>query len=177
MPDRLTAARVIDLLGLRPLPREGGWFAETYRGADLPAAALPAGLDGPHAANTAIYYLMTAADFSAMHRLPIDEMFHFYAGDPVAQLHLLPDGKARIARLGTDLHAGERPQVLAPAGSWQGSRLEPGGRHGFALLGTTMAPGYAAADYEHGDRAALVAGWPGFAAEIAALTRDGDGGG
>lgn len=167
-----TAHDVIALLGLRPLPREGGWFAQTYRGPLLDGPALPDHLDGPHVAKTAIYYLMTPTDFSAMHRLPTDELFHFYAGDPVDQLHLLPNGDGRIVRLGTDFAAGERPQVVAPAGVWQGSRLAPGGRHGFALLGTTMAPGYADADYEHGDRAELSAVWPEWAAEIAARTRD-----
>lgn len=174
MPEFPTADEVIALLGLRPLPREGGWFAETYRGAPLDGPALPAHLDGPHVVKTSIYYLMTPTDFSAMHRLPTDELFHFYAGDPVEQLHLLPNGEGRIVRLGTDFAAGERPQVLAPAGVWQGSRLAPGGRHGFALLGTTMAPGYADADYEHGDRDTLASGWTPWAGEIALRTREDD---
>lgn len=174
MPEFPNADEVIAQLGLRPLPREGGWFAETYRGALLEDAALPGHLDGPHVVKTAIYYLMTPSGFSAMHRLPTDEVFHFYAGDPVEQLHLLPNGGARTLRLGTDFAAGERPQVIAPAGVWQGSCIAPGGRHGFALLGTTMAPGYAAADYEHGSRAALIGGWPEWADEIGARTRDDD---
>jgi uncharacterized protein len=142
VPDRLTADRVIELLGLRPLPREGGWFAETWRGPDLPPAATPH-LAGIHAEGTAIYYLVTPGAFSAMHRLPTDEVFHAYLGDPVDQLHLLPGGTGRLVRLGSDLAAGQRPQVVAPAGAWQGARLVPGGAHGYALLGTTMAPGYA----------------------------------
>ncbi len=175
MPEHPDAEAVIALLGLRPLPREGGWFSETYRGAPLEGPALPAHLTGPHVVKTSIYYLMTPTGFSAMHRLPTDELFHFYAGDPVEQLHLLPNGEGRISRLGTDFATGERPQLLAPAGVWQGSRLAAGWRHGFALLGTTMAPGYSNADYEHGDRAALIAAWPTWAQEITALTRDADG--
>lgn len=173
MPALPAAEEVIALLGLRPLPREGGWFTETYRGALLDDAALPRHLNGPHVVKTSIYYLMTPLDFSAMHRLPTDELFHFYAGDPVEQLHLLPTGEGRIVRLGTTFAVGERPQAIAPAGVWQGSRIAPGGQLGFALLGTTMAPGYADADYEHGDRDVLTTGWPDWAAEIAARTRDG----
>lgn len=172
MSEPLTADRAIALLGLRPLPREGGWFAESYRAPDLRPEAMPDHLNGPHAGKTAIYYLMTVDQFSAMHRLPTDELFHFYAGDPVEQLHLFPDGSGRILRLGIDFAAGERPQVLAPAGVWQGSRLAPHGRQGFALLGTTMAPGYSTADYEHGERAPLTAAWPDWSAEIAARCRD-----
>jgi predicted cupin superfamily sugar epimerase len=46
----------------------------------------------------------------------------------------------------------------------------PGAHHGFALLGATVAPGFDYADYEHGARAALIAAWPDFRAQIAALT-------
>lgn len=167
----LTAAAIIDLLGMRPLPNEGGWFVETHRGDPLHPAAVPPGLTGDRVHTTAIYYLMTPDGFSALHRLPIAELFHFYLGDPVEQLLLYPDGTGRLVRLGTDLSAGERPQSLVPAGIWQGSRLAAGGACGFALLGTTLAPGFEFRDYEHGDRAALLAGWPAWRDHILALTR------
>jgi len=47
----------------------------------------------------------------------------------------------------------------------------PGGR--FALLGCTVSPGFDFADYEHGQRRALVAQYPAFAEEILALTPEG----
>lgn len=68
------------------------------------------------------------------------------------------------------LAAGMRPQVVVPAGVWQGSRLTSGGR--YALLGTTVAPGFAFEDYEHGSRDALAATYPGFADRVRALTRE-----
>ena len=70
--------------------------------------------------------------------------------------------------LGSDLEAGQRPQVVVPRGVWQGARLVAGGT--FALLGTTVAPGFDFADFEPGDRAALTAAWPGHADRIRALT-------
>src|SRR5262249_25563240 len=89
----LTAQQVIDLLGLGPLPLEGGYFREPYRSAHrLPAAVLPPEYGRDKDAGTAIYYLLTPDTCSAMHRLPTDELFHFYLGDPVQQLQLLPDG-------------------------------------------------------------------------------------
>lgn len=174
MPDLLAVTDLIALFGMRPLPQEGGWFVETWRGTMLPPAATP-NLATPHAAGTAILYLVTPDGFSAMHRLPTDEVFHFYAGDPVEQLHLLPGGQGQVVRLGHDFAAGERPQVVAPAAVWQGTCLAPGGPHGYALLGTTMAPGFSPDDYEHGERAALIAGWPAWATQIGERTRDTDG--
>ncbi len=166
----LTADRIKALLDLRPLPEEGGYYAESYRADPLAPAALPGGYDGPRPFKTAIYYLLAPDTCSALHRLPTDELFHFYLGDPVEQVHLFPDGNGRVVRIGPDLLAGERPQVLAPRGVWQGARLAPGGTHGYALLGTTMAPGFDFADYEGGRREELVAAYPAFREWIEALT-------
>src|SRR5262245_1225341 len=164
----MTAEEIIARLGLKPHPVEGGYFAETYRSADvLPKAVLPRN-GGDRSLGTAIYYLLTPATVSAMHRLPTDEVFHFYLGDPVRQLQLGSDGGGREVLLGTDLAAGQRPQVVVPGGVWQGAVLEPGGR--FALLGATMAPGFDYADYQAGDRAELTARYPDFAELIGRLT-------
>lgn len=103
-----------------------------------------------------------------MHRLPSDEVFHFYLGDPVEMLQLFPDGTGRVIVMGTDLAAGMWPQVLAPRNVWQGTRLAPGGT--LALLGTTVSPGFDVADYEHGDRASLNAAFPAYRDRIVALT-------
>lgn len=166
----LTAEEVIRLLGLHPHPREGGFFAETYRaGERLDPGALPARYDGPRCLGTAIYYLLTPATCSTLHRLASDEIFHFYLGDPVEMLQLAPDGSGCRLILGADLAAGQRPQVVVPRGVWQGARLVAGGA--WALLGTTVAPGFEYRDYEDGDRAALVAAYPDFAGLIRALTR------
>jgi len=159
----LDADGVISLLDLRPHPMEGGDFRETWRS--------PVNGDGggSRSAGTAIYYLVTPHSFSALHRLTVDEVFHFYVGDPVEMLQLSPDGEGRILWLGTDLEAGMRPQAVVPAGVWQGSRLAQGGR--FALLGTTMAPGFDVGDYEAGDRAKLLREYPRFQEWIEELTR------
>jgi hypothetical protein len=160
----LTAAQIMSLLGLKPLPLEGGFFHETYRSADVFSAY---GRD--KAAGTAIYYLLTPDTFSALHRLLTDEIFHFYLGDPVHMLQLLQDGQGRELVLGSDLLAGQRPQVVVPRGVWQGSCLAPGGA--FALLGTTMAPGFDFRDYEAGDRTALARQYPAYRDRIGRLTR------
>ena len=168
----LTADDVVRLLDLRPHPIEGGFFRETYRSAGtLPAAVLPHH-GGDRAVGTAIYYLLTPRTVSEMHRLPGDEVFHFYLGDPVRQLQLHPDGTARTLTLGTDLAAGQVPQFVVPAGVWQGSHVLDG-PHGFALLGATMAPGFDYRDYVTGGRAELTARWQGHDELIARLTPQG----
>jgi len=104
-----------------------------------------------------------------MHRLASDEIFHFYAGGPVEMLLLRPDGTHSVIVIGSDIERGESPQVVIPRGVWQGCRLVPGRE--YALMGTTVAPGYDPSDYQHGDRAELTSRYPECAEMIERLTR------
>ena len=168
----LTAEQIIELLRLEPLPVEGGYYRVTYLADEtLDAATLPERYGGPRAPGGAIYYLLDGDSFSALHRLLTDEVYHFYLGQPVEMLLLYPDGHDEVVRLGTDLAAGERVQMVVPRGVWQGSRLAADSA-GFALMGTTMAPAYDQADFELGDRAALIAAYPQRAELIRTLTRE-----
>ncbi|HMF16574.1 MAG TPA: cupin domain-containing protein, partial [Gemmataceae bacterium] len=83
-------------------------------------------------------------------------------------LQLFPDGQGKTVLFGSDLVAGQSPQVIVPRGVWQGSMLEPGAS--FALLGCTVAPGFDYADYEDGKRDELIARYPDFANWIRRLT-------
>jgi predicted cupin superfamily sugar epimerase len=166
----LSAQQIIDRLRLVPLAIEGGYFRETYRSTlTLPADALPATYGAGRHVSTAIYYLLTPDTFSAIHCVKSDEVFHFYAGDAVEMVQLWPDGTGKRLILGNDLAAGHEPQVIVPAGVWQGCRLANGGS--WALMGCTVAPGFEYADYQAGDREELTADYQQFAALIASLTR------
>lgn len=166
----LTAKQIQELFKLQPLPIEGGHFSQSYRSkSTLTQPALPACYAGERGLSTAIYYMLTPDTFSAMHRLKGDEIYHFYLGDPVEMLMLKPDGAAEAVLLGQDILAGMRVQHTVAGGTWQGSRLAPGGK--YALMGTTMAPGFDQADYEQGKRDALSAQYPNYAPLIAFLTR------
>jgi uncharacterized protein len=162
----MTAEDIIRILELEPHPREGGFFKETYRS----SRALPPLETHPHPRleSTAIYYLLTPKTYSRLHKLLGDEVFHHYAGDAVEMLQLFPDGSSKVLLLGKDLAAGQRPQVLAPAHVWQGSRLLEGGT--WALLGCTVAPGFEYADYVDESRAYFLERYPQEAARITALT-------
>lgn len=158
------------MLGLKPLPREGGFYAESYRSDEsLAAQCLPARYGGDRIFGTAIYFLLTPETFSALHKLVSDEVYHFYLGDPVELLCLRGHGSGEVLTMGSDLDGGMRLQIAVPRGAWQGSRLRPGGK--FALLGTTVAPGFEFADFELADRALLTERYPNFTEMIRKLTR------
>jgi predicted cupin superfamily sugar epimerase len=166
----LNAEEIIRTLNLESHPEEGGFFVETYRSEEQVALdGLPARYTGARSHSTAIYYLLTQETFSEMHRLQSDEVFHFYLGDPVEMLQLWPDGEGRVVKLGTDLVAGMRPQVVVKSGVWQGARLASGGS--YALLGCTVAPGFDYVDYESGQQDALIREYPQFGTLISALTK------
>jgi uncharacterized protein len=151
--DREHGERLAALLGLRPLPDEGGLFRRTH-------------LD-EHC--SAIYYLLLAPEFSALHMLAATETYHFYAGSPLRMLVLHPDGAVAEPVLGPDIGAGQRPQLVVPAGRWQGS--SPTGA--WSLVGTTTAPPFDWAGFTLGDRGRLVERYPPARRRIEQLTRGG----
>ncbi len=162
------ARAVIERLSLAPHP-EGGFFRETFRAPrGVPTAA------GERAASTAIYFLLPAGAFSALHRVRSDEVWHHYDGDPVA-IHFLYEAASprafpehRIVTLGRDLACGQAPQVVVPAGVWQAA-VPLGDR--YALCGCTVAPGFDFADFEMPTRAELVSRMPQWRAVIEELSR------
>jgi len=157
-------ARLVAALSLAPHP-EGGFYRESWRGS-LALQGLPHG--APRAAHTAIYFLLPAGTFSAIHRVASDEVWHHYDGDPV-DLHLVDEeGRHRIARLGCDVGNGERPQHVVPAGVWQAA-VPRGDRH--ALCGCTVSPGFDFADFEMPSRAAMTELFPQHAELMRQLTR------
>ncbi len=155
----MTPEQIIDFFGMKPLPDEGGCYVETYRAAEkLSASLLPQRYAGTRNISTAILYLLTPETFSAMHRLKSDEVFHFYLGDPVTMLLLGPEDKSQIVTLGQDILNDQKLQQMIPRGTWQGCCLKQGGK--FALMGTTVAPGFEFDDYEHAEKNELLEKYP-----------------
>jgi predicted cupin superfamily sugar epimerase len=156
----MTPEELVDHYGLEPIPREGGLFRRTWTGPER-ADGRPEG--------TAIVALLVADEYSALHRLPSDEIWHFYLGDPLELLLLGPDGTSRTAVLGPDLRSGQRPQLTVPAGTWMGGRVVAGGA--WTFFGCTSTPGFTYEDYEHGEAGYLTARYPAEAERIMALCR------
>ena len=121
----MIAAEIIKTLNLQPHP-EGGWYAETWRAQTHPRAA-----------GTAIYFLLEEHQRSHWHRIDATEIWHWYAGHPL-ELRLHKSGATRVALLGPDLGAGQRPQVIVPPHAWQAASP----RGGWVLVGCTVSPGF-----------------------------------
>lgn len=126
---------IVEKLGMQPHP-EGGYYAETWR--DAPG-------DGSRGTVTQIYYLLPAGEVSAWHRVTdATEIWHHYAGSPLA-LTLSPDGHdAEAHHLGPDVLAGQKPQVVVPEGWWQAA--ESLGE--WTLVGCTVAPAFDFSGFE-----------------------------
>jgi len=129
-----TAKDLIVTLGLQPHP-EGGWYAETWR-ADA--------AEGERAVGTAIYYLLEAEHRSRWHRIDATEIWHWYAGAPLA-LTLSPNGRdTETMLLGSNIADGVRPQRIVPAGWWQ-TAVSTGA---WTLMGCTVSPGFEFSGFE-----------------------------
>jgi uncharacterized protein len=138
-------------LGLVPLPVEGGLWAQSWR--------------DEH--GSAIYYLLVAPEFSALHRLAHTEIYLYHAGAPARLLLLYPDGTVTRPVLGVDVAAGQRPQVVVPSGVWQATET----LGAWSLLGTVVVPPYTDDIVEFGAATALAEQYPGHAKVIQTLGR------
>jgi predicted cupin superfamily sugar epimerase len=154
---------LVTQLKMIPHP-EGGYFAETYRSSQFTATP-----KGNRPCSTAIYFLLTAGNFSAFHRIASDECWHHYEGDTVLVHIISPSGEYNMLQLGSDFAKGERPQGIVPAGYWFAS--ESTGPQGYALVGCTVAPGFDFQDFELADPQKLVHQYPERATLIERLTR------
>ena len=125
---------IIEALSMQPHP-EGGWYVQTFRDEH----------GGSRGHSTAIYYLLQAGQRSHWHRVrDAAEVWHYYAGAPLA-LHRSADGKAsETIVLGIDLAKGERPQAIIPADWWQSAES----LGDFTLVGCTVAPGFEFSSFE-----------------------------
>jgi predicted cupin superfamily sugar epimerase len=160
----------IERLGLAPHP-EGGYFRQTYRAeVTIAREALPPCFTGARAVSTAIYFLLRGENFSAFHRLRSDEVWHFYAGDPLVVHVIDPEGKYSSILLGHDPEAGQVLQAVVRAGCWFASHVADW--KSFAVVGCTVAPGFDFADLEMGKRAELVRLFPRHQEVVERLTRE-----
>ena len=133
----LSADEITRLLDLKPHPKAGAIARRSaIRNRRL-------GADPARAASTAIYFLLRAGEVSRWHRVDASEVWHWYAGAPLALTLADAEGRRGI-RLGPDLAAGERPQAVVPAGVWQ----QAASLGDWTLVGCTVAPGFQFAGFE-----------------------------
>ena len=155
----------IQQLQLLPHP-EGGYYKETYRSQ---ATANFKGFDGERNYCTGIYFLIEKNNFSALHRIKSDEMWHFYAGDALEVIEITLEGKLIVTHVGSNLMKGEVFQYTVKAGHWFGSRVKEAGV--FSLVGCTVSPGFDFNDFEMAEREELIDFYPEHENIIKNLTR------
>ena len=153
---------IIKKLNLIPLVDEGGFFRQTWV-SDIDYEKRPIG--------TAIYFLLVNSydGFSALHTLPYPEIYHFYLGDPIELCLFYKNGEVKQIIMGQDILNGELPQFTVPGGVIQGSRIINRGE--FALVGTTMSPGFIIDDFTLNSREDMIKRYPGKKDLIMSLTR------
>lgn len=145
------ARAIAAALQLEPLPLEGGLFRRTFTGGGA----------------TAILFMLIGDEFSALHRLHSDELYFHHGGSPLRMLLIEPDGTHHEVLLGSDVAAGQQPQVHVPATWWQGSSADGP----WSLVSTVVSPGFDWHNFALGDRDELIALSPAAAGRIADLTR------
>jgi predicted cupin superfamily sugar epimerase len=131
----LSAAEVMRLLDLKPHP-EGGHYRQTFRD--------PRTVEGARAASTAIYFLLARGERSHWHKVDAVEIFHYHAGAPLKLEIANAKGPIECITLGADLAAGERPQAIVPAHTWQAAQS----LGEWTLVGCTVAPGFEFSRFE-----------------------------
>jgi predicted cupin superfamily sugar epimerase len=148
---------IIEKLGLVKHPCEGGYFKRNYTSS---VKANFDGFDSSRALASAIYYLLSPTSVSRFHTLEQDEIWHFYAGDPVEVLLLTKDGRAEMISFGSDVLANQTPQLVIPRGTIFGAKLEEGGE--YALFGATLTPEFHYKDYNEIPYKELIRKYPDF---------------
>jgi len=143
---------LIEHYKLEPLPVEKALFTSTYRSNQEFSDGKPCG-----AAIIALY-CDEPRSVSLFHRLTVDEVWHFYGGDPLRLVLLYPDGSSKDVIMGNDPLEGHYVQFVVPAGVWQAGHVAAGGR--YSLFGCTMAPGFTDDMFEGGTRDQLVDAYP-----------------
>ncbi|MGB0166607.1 MAG: cupin domain-containing protein [Luteibaculum sp.] len=155
---------------LEPHP-EGGFFKESYRSSQLVNTSGLANFPEEQQRNvsTGIYFLLTAANFSAFHKIRSDEMWHFYAGDPLEIIVIDPNTEILKTKLLGSPSQGLTPQLTVAANCWFASKVHQGGDYSF--VGCTVAPGFDFKDFELAQREKLIAQYPQHTSIIKELTR------
>ena len=159
----------ISRLNLKAHP-EGGYFREIYRSEEtVPAEVLPERFSGPRTFSTAIYFLLTGNEFSALHRIQSDEIWHFYAGSSVTIHTIDRTGAYDRMVLGNDPDNHGSFAAVINAGCWYGATVNE--YDSYALVGGTVAPGFEFEDFELASRADLTRRFPEHRGVIERLTR------
>ncbi len=149
---RPTTKQVIEHFEMTTLPVESTYFVKTYRS----KTSRPDG--SPDGSAIIALYSDEPRSCSLFHRLKYEEVWHFYAGDPIRLVLLYPDKTSKEVILGNDFSKGQLVQFTVPANVWQAGEIVKGGEWG--LFGCTMSPGFTGEIFEGGHYSDLIHDFP-----------------
>ena len=117
-----TVTEYIEKLGLLPHP-EGGYYRQLYGNDETGRKDI-----------STIYYVLTANDISAFHRLHnVVEIWYFHAGEPLNIYVIDTDGELTIHNLSTEVEM----QVVIMPEQWFAAEIPS--KQGFCLVGCAVA--------------------------------------
>ena len=149
---------------------EGGWYSEVYRSPFiLETRSSSPILTADRSVCTHIYFLLEQNEFSTLHRIRSDELWHFYDGDNLIVYEIDASGKLTEHKLGKDIANGFLPFCMISKGNWFGARVASGGS--FSLVGCTVSPGFDFADLELANAEMLIKQYPEHRELIKSLTK------
>lgn len=167
----IDANYIIKKLDLEEHTHEGGYFRESYRSKNLVLYEdeLPINQDqdlikkqissqNVRPASTLIYYMLVGHQYSAIHRVKNDEIWHFYTGSSVT-IHILNDTESTLSiQLGQNFDNNEYLHYVIEKDTWFGAEVND--KTSFALMGCTVSPGFDFEDFELGSKDDLIRQYP-----------------
>ena len=165
---------IIKKLNLREHPYEGGNFRETYRSPvlvsydeSLVTSQDISSIDKKEKflktklrpSSSLIYYLLNRDQFSPIHRVKNDEIWHFYLGSPLI-IYILSDKQyPTTVKLGNSLENDDSCfHYVIRKNSWFCAEVE--NKESFSLVGCTVSPGFDFEDFELGKKSDLLILYP-----------------
>lgn len=135
----MNAQTYIKSLGLEPHP-EGGYFRQLFGNDE----------SGKKDIST-IYYMLTANDISAFHRLhDVVEIWYYHAGEPLNIYVIDTDGKLHVHNLSPE----SEMQVIIQPEQWFSAEIPS--KQGFTLVGCAVAPAFSFENFELADKKELL---------------------
>jgi predicted cupin superfamily sugar epimerase len=128
------AKELIQQLGLQPHP-EGGFYREIYRSEIGVQVFTP---PQSRSAVTSIFFLLLGGQFSCLHLVDADEIWHYYEGDPLELTWGPLDGTAYHQQQLGPVDQLRSPVIVVPANFWQAARS----LGDYTLVGCTVSPGF-----------------------------------
>ena len=151
----------IEKLNLQPHP-EGGYYRRNWQStfvADIKDATGKV-THPKRALGSSILYLLPSSELCAWHRVSCEEMWHHYSGSSLKMYLLSSDKGWQQSVLGSNVLAGELPQLVIPPKTWFSAEVID--TESYAFCGCSLWPAFTYADFELAEKHRLFDEFPSF---------------